>query len=153
DGGGGRSRDRRAERPRPGRGRRPRRSGTAARARSRSIEPCHLERDPRTGCTPRGGRASRQPPALRAQPRGRCDDRRGPDSAGSAGGPQRGEALAVTRLTCASVIAFAASGALPVATARASEQVLDLTLEVGEQRVIASEGVTGYSEGVTGVVD
>ncbi|MFI5307139.1 MAG: pilus assembly protein N-terminal domain-containing protein [Polyangiales bacterium] len=35
----------------------------------------------------------------------------------------------------------------------ASEELLELTLEVGEQRVIASEGVTSYSEGITGVVD
>jgi pilus assembly protein CpaC len=35
----------------------------------------------------------------------------------------------------------------------AAQQLLELTLEVGEQRVISSEGVSSYSEGVAGIVD
>jgi len=57
------------------------------------------------------------------------------------------------RFVLGPLTAFALAGALPLATADASEQLLDLTLEVGEQRVLASEGVTSYSEGVTGIVD
>ncbi len=45
------------------------------------------------------------------------------------------------------VLGFAIRG-----SARA-EQTLELTLDVGEQRVIPSDGVASYSEGITGVVD
>jgi pilus assembly protein CpaC len=34
-----------------------------------------------------------------------------------------------------------------------AQQALELTLEVGEQRVLSSDGVNSYSEGVTGVID
>jgi pilus assembly protein CpaC len=35
----------------------------------------------------------------------------------------------------------------------AAQQALELTLDVGEQRVLSSEGVASYSEGVPGIVD
>jgi pilus assembly protein CpaC len=37
--------------------------------------------------------------------------------------------------------------------AAAAQELLELTLDVGEQRVISSEGVSSYSEGVAGIVD
>src|SRR5437016_3804686 len=60
----------------------------------------------------------------------------------------------MTRSCVGSLAVMLAAATLAGARARAaSEQLLELTLEVGEQRVIASDGVTSYSEGISGVVD
>lgn len=42
---------------------------------------------------------------------------------------------------------------LAISNATAAAQMLELTLEVGEQRVISSERVSSYSEGISGIVD
>ncbi len=51
------------------------------------------------------------------------------------------------------ILAIALFLLIALADAAKAEETLDLTLEVGEQRVIPNAGITSYSEGIPGVVD
>jgi pilus assembly protein CpaC len=57
------------------------------------------------------------------------------------------------RPSAALVLALALAAGWARHERAAAQQLLELTLEVGEQRVISSDGVSSYSEGIAGIVD